>query len=86
MAVSGIAERVGNMRKRSDGIFWIRSIACAYWLMAREFMPVSVEVAGDGSGAMLFGFTNEIEDALPLWHDHKRYLQALTLKAQQKSK
>ncbi len=78
---------VGTMRnERTGGLFWIRSIACALWLMARDHTPVSVEMAGDGSGVVLFGFSQDIEAALPLLHQHRGYLNDLTMKAKTGSK
>ena len=43
-------------------------------------------MAGDGSGVVLFGFSQDIEAALPLLHQHRGYLNDLTMKAKTGSK
>ena len=60
---------------------YTRSYAAALWLVAKGFEPLSAEMSRDGSGGVLFLFSNDARDALANFHQAKDRLNVLSLDA-----
>jgi len=64
-----------------ERLLFIRSYAAALWLVAKNFQSLNAEMSKDGSGGIIFTFTQAAQGALNEFYTVKDELNAMSLVA-----